>query len=144
MRSQGKSFAQIGAILIGVVYTAAGLIGFAVTGFDDIVQNTNYTLLSFDVNPFHDIVHLGIGAYLLIMAQFASSITEGALIGGGLFYLLAAFLGFTNSLQIISINSSGATDNFLHLVSGSAAFAIGLISALRGDRERARDPIEQA
>ena len=59
-----------------------------------------------------------------------SSIAEGALMGGGLLYLLAAFLGFFNQLQILSMNGVLIPDNFLHLVSGSAAFLIGLIGAL--------------
>ena len=125
------SVAQWGALAVGVAYIVAGVGGFAVTGFGGFVENTDKAFIGFDLNPFHNIVHLGVGALLLGVAMVPqSSIAEGALMGGGLLYLLAAFLGFFNQLQILSMNGVLIPDNFLHLVSGSAAFLIGLIGAL--------------
>lgn len=123
--------ARWGALAVGVAYIVAGAGGFIVTGFSGFVENTDASILGFDLNPFHNIVHLGVGALLLGVAMVPqSSIAEGALMGGGLLYLLAAFLGFINQLQILSMNGVLIPDNFLHLVSGSAAFLIGLIGAL--------------
>lgn len=128
-----KNIAQVGALVVGVAYLAIGLIGFAVTGFGSLTENGTDTLLSFDLNPFHNIVHLVIGGYLLTVSLWNDpAVAEGSLIGGGLVYVLAAILGFTNSLQIISINSELATDNFLHLVSGSAAILFGVAGILQG------------
>lgn len=144
MNLSNRGFAQTGAVIIGVVYLLLGLVGFAVTGFGDFVQNTNYTLLGFDLNPFHNVVHLTVGGFLLIIVRFGRPATEGALMGGGLVYLLAAFLGFANSLQILSMEGAGNLDNVLHLVSGSAAFGLGLLSASRNaPAERRGDPLEQ-
>lgn len=136
------SFAQAGAALVGIVYLIAGVIGFAVTGFDGFVQNGNDTLLGFDVNPFHNLFHLLVGVYLLIVVTMGRTITEGALIGGGLVYLVAAFLGFFNSLQIISINDVLASDNFLHVVSGSAALLIGIASVLTNRPKGPRQAVQ--
>jgi len=139
-----KRFAQSGAIVVGAAYLAIGIIGFAVTGFGNFVQDTNYSLLGFDINPFHNVVHLAVGATLLIVAQFDRPSTEGALIGGGLVYLLAAFLGFTDHLQILSMQGAGNLDNLLHLVSGSAALGLGLVSiSANADAERRGEPLEQ-
>lgn len=113
---------------MGVGYVLFGVVGFFVTGFDPFITDTPEKLIGFDINPFHNIVHFGIGAYLLFVAQLSRPIVEGALIGGGAVYLVAAFLGFTGGLEIISINSAGAPINFLHIVTGSAALAIGLFS----------------
>jgi len=124
------SLGQLAAMVVGVVYVAAGITGFVTTGFGGWVTNTDNTLLGFDVNPMHNLVHLGIGAYLLLVSRLDTAITEGALIGGGLVYLLAAYLGFTNHLQIISINSAGASDNFLHVVSGLTALGAGIASGI--------------
>lgn len=134
--TQRTSFGQLAAIAVGAVYVVVGIAGFVATGFVGFVTNTGDTLLGFDINPMHNLVHLGIGAYLLLMSRFDTSVTEGALIGGGLVYLLAAYLGFTNHLQIISINSGGASDNFLHLVSGLAAFGAGLASGIHTNSVR--------
>ncbi len=129
-RTQRTSFGQLAAMALGAVYVVVGIAGFVATGFVGFVTNTSDTLLGFDINPMHNLVHLGIGAYLLLMSRFNTSVTEGALIGVGLVYLLAAYLGFTNNLQIISINSGVALENFNHLVSGLAALGAGLASGI--------------
>jgi hypothetical protein len=133
----GKSFAQQGALLIGAAYLAIGIAGFFVTGFDHFTADGTDKLLGFGINPFHNLVHLSIGAYLMLVARFENPVTEGALIGGGLVYLVAAFLGFGNHAQILSIHSSMAADNYLHLSSGVAALGLGLFSAM-GSGARAR------
>lgn len=123
--------------MVGITYLLAGIIGFAVTGFDDYVQNGTDTLLSFDINPFHDTFHLLVGVYLLITVTLGRTVTEGALIGGGIVYLVAAGLGFLNRLQILSINDAFATDQFLHLATGGVALLLGLFSALTNKADRA-------
>ncbi|HVL97882.1 MAG TPA: DUF4383 domain-containing protein [Egibacteraceae bacterium] len=116
------------ALVFGIVYIAVGIVGFAVTGFSDWLVNTDERLLIFELNAFHNIVHLGIGG-LLILGYFLpeESSTQGVNIGIGAFLLLAAFIGFSGAgtLQIISIDSPLAADNFLHLVSGIVAVAFG-------------------
>ncbi len=141
--------AQWGALVVGAAYLVAGVGGFAVTGFDGFVENTNDAFIGFDLNPFHNIVHLGVGALLLGVALAPqSSLAEGALLGGGLLYLLAAFLGFIDNLQLLSITGALAPDNFLHLASGTAAFLLGLVGSvmtgageLEADRP-VRGPVE--
>jgi Domain of unknown function (DUF4383) len=125
-----------------VAYLAIGIIGFAFTGFGEFVQDTGDGIIGFDLNPFHNIIHLVIGAYLLFVSRLGRTITEGALIGGGLVYIVAAILGFDNNLQILSINSADAPDNFLHIASGLAALLIGLISSLNNS-EGSRDTVQQ-
>ena len=131
METSGNSLAQAGALAVGVVYIAIALIGFVVTGFDNFAQNTGEKILVFDINPFHNVVHLVIGAYLVLVSRFDTTVAEGALIGGGIVYLVAGILGLTNDLQILSINSAGAADQPLHFISGIAAILIGLVSAAR-------------
>lgn len=142
MGSSERSFAQLGAALVGVVYLAVGVVGFVVTGFSNFVQDTGDGIIGFDLNPFHNVVHLTVGGYLLIVSMLNRTAAEGALIGGGLVYLVAAFLGIDERLQIISISSAGAPDNFLHIASGLAAVLIGVISSL-SHPERRRDALKQ-
>jgi ABC-type transport system involved in multi-copper enzyme maturation permease subunit len=129
MRETGN-IAQVFALIVGVTYLLVGLVGFAVTGFTGVVTDGADKLIGFDLNIFHNVVHLVIGLVLLVVSRLPdASIAQGVLIGGGLVYILAAGLGFLNELQILSIDSELAPDNFLHLFSGIAAVAAGIIGA---------------
>lgn len=143
MGSSHRSIAHLGAALVGVVYVAIGVVGFAITGVGAFVQDTGDDILGFDLNPFHNVIHLTVGAYLLLVTRLSREAAEGALIGGGIVYLVAAFLGYDERLQILSISSAGAADNFLHLGSGAAALGIGLLSASVGRAKGARDTVGQ-
>src|SRR5215213_1900214 len=121
--------AKLGALVVGMAYLAIGVVGFLDTGFTGWVVDTDEAILGFDLNGFHNVVHLGVGA-LVLAAAFAPepAITQGVLVGGGFVYVLAAVLGFTGNLeQLLSIDGAAAPDNFLHLVSGLAAIALGLL-----------------
>jgi hypothetical protein len=136
--SESGNIAQPFALIVGVVYLAVGLVGFAVTGFTGVTTDGGDDLLGFDLNIFHNVVHAVIGLILIVVSQVDAAITQGVLIGGGLVYILAAGLGFLNELQILSINDELAADNFLHLASGLAAFAVGLIGAKQSSARMAR------
>ena len=57
---------QLLALAIGVVYTLIGILGFLVTGFENFASETDKTLLGFEINPLHNLVHLAIGLAGLI------------------------------------------------------------------------------
>ncbi|MBA3370098.1 MAG: DUF4383 domain-containing protein [Thermoleophilaceae bacterium] len=137
MSSPLRHPAQLGALVVGIAYLAAGLLGFAFTGFTGWVIDTREDMLGFDLNGFHNIVHFGIGAILIGVSLIREpTITQGVLIGGGLVYLLAAALGFTGNLgSLLSIDGLFASDNFLHLGSGLGAILFGLLG---GDVARRR------
>ena len=121
--------AQLGALVVGILYLLVGLLGFAFTGFTGWVVDTREDMLGFDLNGFHNIVHLGIGVILICVSLLSEpAITQGVLIGGGLVYLLAAALGFTGNVgDLLSIDGIFASDNFLHLGSGLGALLFGFL-----------------
>jgi len=132
---EGENVSKAFALGFGVFYLAVGLIGFTVTGFTGFTAETKEELLGFDLNVFHNIVHLTIGLALVLASTLKDeTVTQGVVIGVGLFYIVAAVLGFANYLQIISIDASLVIDNFFHLISGSAALAFGLLGAQRQHR----------
>jgi len=135
-----KSLAARVALAGGVFYVGIGIIGFFVTGFGNFTQNTGDTLIVFSINPAHNIVHLVVGTFLLAMSRFSAPVTEGALMGVGLFYVVAFVIGFVDttpltigesvdSLTIISMKGSGDLENFNHLFFGLVALISGLVSS---------------
>lgn len=111
-----------------------GIVGFFLTGLASITEMTNHALFGvFLLNPYHNIVHIGIGVFWLL-AGFAltPADTEGANIAIGGIYALATVIGFLGYLSLLSIPGGLAGDNFLHLVTAVVAliFGSGVLSAM--------------
>ncbi len=127
----GNSLAQKVMPLFGLLYVAIGVIGYFITGFGNFVQNTDDVLIGFSINPFHNLVHLAIGAFLIIMSRQSTSTAEGACLGVGLFYVVAFVIGVTGeaNLTIISMFGRGDLENFNHLLNGVVLLGLGLVSS---------------
>jgi hypothetical protein len=114
------------ATVFGVVYLLVGLVGFAVTGFSDFAgTNTGDKLIVFEINPLHNIVHILIGA-LLLLASRAVSTAKGANTLVGAVYLLVGIIGLfiiDSDANILSLN---AADNVLHFASAIVLLGVGL------------------
>ena len=129
---QQRSLAQVMLPILGAVYVVLGLVGFTVTGFEGFTQNGPDELLGGGLNPFHNIVHLGAGLFLIVMGlQKNPAAAEGAAMGAGLFLIVAFVIGVSSgdNLTILSTNGVGDFNNFNHLVVGSALLVIGLLSS---------------
>lgn len=124
------------ALVIGVVYLLIGLLGFAITGFDDFTQHDHTeTLLGFAINPLHNIVHILIGVLGITMWKTRAGARRYGWILA-IVYGLTTIYGFLvgqpdNDANILNINGA---DNILHLLSTLAGLAI----ALWPDRDRVR------
>ena len=123
---RGKSVPEILGLAFGAVYLLVGIVGFFVTGFDDFASPSDKTLLIFDINPLHNIVHILIGVAGIAMARtLASARTYG--------WLLAVVYGATFIYGLIAagkswdfLNINGA-DNGLHLLTALVGLVIALI-----------------
>ncbi|HEV3464038.1 MAG TPA: DUF4383 domain-containing protein [Actinomycetota bacterium] len=134
--SPARHPAQLLALAIGAVYTLVGILGFFVTGFDNFASETNETLLGFEVNPLHNIVHLVIGlAGLALWRRLDTARTYGWLLaaGYGLAFIYGLFAAGNSDINFLSINGA---DNVLHLVSALAGLAIALWPADRTARAK--------
>jgi hypothetical protein len=114
------------ALAIGAVYTLIGILGFFVTGFDNFAAVTGETLLGFEINPLHNIVHLLIGgAGLALWRTRSGAKTYGWLLA--IAYLPTFLFGLyavnNPDINFLSLNQA---DNWLHI--GSAL--LGLVTAL--------------
>jgi hypothetical protein len=139
----GNSLAQRVMPIVGAFYVAIGVIGFFITGFGGFVQNTDDALIGFSLNPFHNLVHLAIGGFLIIMSRQSTSSAEGACLGVGLFYVTAFVIGVIgeSNLTIISMFGRGDLENVNHLVNGVLLLGLGLVSSGATDAQSKRTGI---
>jgi Domain of unknown function (DUF4383) len=113
--------------VFGAVYILVGLLGFTATAGVGLFDTSGGLLLGiFEVNVFHNVAHLLIGAALLIAglsnipAAKATNTTVGAA------YLLLGVLGLFlvgTSLNILALNGA---DNVLHFASAVVLLGVGL------------------
>ena len=117
---------QMLALAFGAIYLLVGVVGFFITGFGDFfAHDTNQTLLGFEINGMHNVVHIVIGvAGLLLARTLAGARTYG--------WLLAIGYGAAFVYGLIAINkpwdflSINAADNVLHLLTAIVGLAIAL------------------
>jgi len=127
---EGKTLAQVYALTLGAVLVVVGILGFFVEpsfGVGDSAQRG--TLIAFDINGWHNVVHLLSGIAGLALASTAAKARLFA-IGYGAVYVLVTVLGFIVGdggllLSIIPINTA---DNLLHIAIAATGIGIGLAS----------------
>ena len=140
-----KSLAAGASLLIGAAYVAVGIVGFFITGFTNFLADTGDTLLFgfASINPMHNLVHVLIGAFLIVATRFSTASNEGALMGVGLFYITAFVIGVTapDNLTIISMNGAGDGENLVHIVTGVTALGAGLISVMQSESAAKRSGV---
>jgi hypothetical protein len=122
------------ATIFGVVYLLVGLLGFFVTTGVGFADTEGASLLGFEVNPLHNIVHLLIGAALLIGGLSNVAAAKGVNGTVGAVYLLVGIVGFFIADTAANILALNTADHFLHLV--SAVILLGV--AIGADKTAAR------
>jgi hypothetical protein len=138
----GTNLAQRLMPLFGALYVAIGVIGFAITGFGNFLQNTDDSILlsGLSVNPFHNLVHLSIGGFLIIMSRQSPTTAEGACLGVGIFYVAAFVIGVVgeSNLTILSMFGRDDLENVNHILNGVILLGIGLISSAASEADAKR------
>src|SRR4029450_9266308 len=97
---------QLLALAIGAVYTLIGILGFFITGFENFAAETDKTLLGFEINPLHNLVHLAIGlAGLAMWRRLDTARTYGWLLaaGYGAAFVYGLFAGGNSHIKFLSI-----------------------------------------
>ena len=99
--------------------------GRVVVAFDGFFTHTGETLLGFEVNPFHNLVHLVIGLAGLAMARtLALARTYGWLLAIG--YGAAFVYGLIALGETWDFLALNAADNWLHAISTVVGLGIAL------------------
>ena len=122
--------AQWYCLLFGGTLLAVGLIGFlANASFVTGRELEDDPLLGiFDVNGWHNVVHVLSGAFLLALSKKRATAKTAAL-AFGLVYGLVTVIGFIDGSDVLAIIPVNTADNLLHLAISSAAIVSGLISS---------------
>ena len=128
--------AQLYALVFGAILVAVGVLGFFYEGSfstgDDVPRDG--LLGIFDVNGWHNVVHIASGLVGLAAAGKWSTARMFAL-GFGAVYTVVAVWGFVLGdgeviLNLIPINTA---DNFLHLLIAIAGIGAGMASPATPD-----------
>ncbi|MEJ7717631.1 MAG: DUF4383 domain-containing protein [Thermoleophilaceae bacterium] len=123
----GKTPAQLYSLVFGAVLLLVGILGFFVNASFAVGESVQRDqLILFDVNGWHNIVHIASGIVGLAMAGTPASARLFAL-GFGAVYALVFLLGLFMDplLGLLPIN---AADNVLHLLIALAGIGAGLAS----------------
>ncbi len=132
-----KSPNRLVGVVFGAVYILVGLLGFTVTsGFGFFSTSGGLLLGIFEVNAFHNVAHLLIGAALIIggMVSTRAAKAVNGTVGGA--YLLLGIAGLFlvgTPLNVLALNSA---DHVLHFAS-----AVVLLGTALGTDKRTHTAI---
>jgi hypothetical protein len=126
------------ALAVGILYTVIGIAGFFVTGLDDFAGHEGHSLLGFEVNPLHNVVHLLIGVLGLAMsARLRTARAFGWLlfVGYGAVFIYGLVVDKNSDANFLALNGA---DDVLHLLSALAGLLIALLPVRRSGVSDAR------
>jgi hypothetical protein len=130
----GRTVPEILGLAFGAIYLLVGIVGFFITGFDDFAGHDHGSLLFFDINPLHNVVHILIGVAGLVLSRtLAGARTYGWLLAVG--YGAAFVYGLLAVGEDWDFLNLNWADNILHL----ATVVVGLVIALMPVRTAVTD-----
>ena len=135
----GRTLAQWYCLLGGAALLLAGIVGFiadATFGTGDSLERGK--LIVFDVNGWHNLVHIASGLLLLAAANAAPAARLTA-ITFGVVYGIVALIGLIDGSDVLGIIPINGADNILHL----ALAALGIVAGLQSRTFRGRKPAER-
>ena len=153
-RHTGRTPAQWYCLLAGGALLLAGIFGFladatfdtGLTGTDNDGGNAGGALqgdsfLGFEVNGWHNLVHL-LSGVLLLSAFAKRKSAKTVALAFGVVYGLVAIIGLIDGNDVLGLIPVNAADNVLHI----ALSAAGILAALASptDERRGRDDHEHA
>jgi hypothetical protein len=127
-RSTTTSVNRTVGLVLGIVFLLVGILGWFVTSGHGFADRDGGSLLGFQVNPLHNIVHLLVGVVLLLGWRGGLSAARAANTAVGAVYLVVGIIGLfilDSSANILALNGA---DNGLHLVSGLVLLGAGVFA----------------
>ena len=131
MATRARSVNSTVALAFGVIYTLVGLLGFTVSHRVPAIGQNGASLLGFDVNILHNIVHLAIGI-ALIAASRSTAAARSANLAIGATYVVLGVLGPVLNNSAVDVIGLNGADHVLHLLSGAVLVAVAVLLDKRG------------
>jgi hypothetical protein len=120
--------AQVYALVFGATLLVVGIVGFiADSSFDTGSNVQGSDLIVFEVNGWHNIVHILSGIVGLALWRNARTARLYAL-GFGTVYLLVTIWGFVDGNSVLGLIPVDTADNLLHLAIAGLGILAGLAS----------------
>jgi hypothetical protein len=118
------------ALVFGVVLLAAGILGFfADSSFGDLGSGVEGDeLIVFEVNGWHNVVHIASGLLGLALMGTAAGARAYAL-GFGAVYLLVTIWGIVDGSNVFGLLPVNTADNILHIAIAATGILAGLLSS---------------
>jgi hypothetical protein len=133
-----RSPARIFCLVVGATLVLVGLLGFIVeSAFETGSSVQGDDLIIFEVNGWHNVVHIASGLFLLALMRRHDTARLAALSFGAI-YGIVTIIGLIDGNDVLGLFPVNAADNILHIVLTLAAFAAAL-APLR-DRSRVSTP----
>lgn len=120
--------AQIYALVFGATLLLVGILGFianASFGAGGDVNGSDFII--FEVNGWHNLVHIASGLVGLALWRSPTSARTFALAFGAV-YAIVTLLGFVDGNDVLGLIPVDAADNVLHLAISAAGILAGLAS----------------
>jgi uncharacterized protein DUF4383 len=120
--------AQLYALSFGAVLLLVGILGFIADATFDAGSNVNGSdFIVFEVNGWHNLVHIVSGALGLALWRRADT-ARGFALGFGAVYLVVTIWGFITGDQVLWLIPVDGADNVLHLLISLIGIGAGLAS----------------
>ncbi|HEX8103787.1 MAG TPA: DUF4383 domain-containing protein [Solirubrobacteraceae bacterium] len=132
---RGRTPAQLYCLLGGLALLLAGILGFIVEpsfGTDPLKRDE---LIIFDVNGWHNVVHILSGLVLLGAASKWRTAKTVA-IAFGVVYGIVTIWGLIDGNDVLGIIPINGADNVLHILLSALGIIAGVISRPKGDDGR--------
>ena len=134
--TDNRTPAQTYSLVFGATLLLVGVAGFiAEASFDTGSNVDGSNLIVFEVNGWHNLVHIASGLVGLALWRNPSTARTFAL-GFGAVYGLVTVWGFVDGNDVLGLIPVNTEDNFLHLAISALGIATGLASSDREPRTR--------
>jgi hypothetical protein len=132
-RTADRTPAQVYSLVFGVVLLIAGIAGFfADSSFGNLGSDVQGDeLIVFEVNGWHNLVHIASGLLGLALAGRADTARAYAL-GFGVVYLAVTIWGMVDGNDVFGLLPVNGADNVLHI----AIAVTGILAGLASDPRR--------
>jgi hypothetical protein len=133
-----RTFAQWYCVLAGASLLLAGVLGFAADGsFDTGSSIQGDELIVFEINGWHNLVHIGSGLLLLAAANYRPTAKTVAYVFGAV-YGFVALWGLVDGDEVFNLFPVNPADNLLHIFLAAAAILCAYYSPTTKGQQRER------